>query len=280
MNLGPSHKFISSLAFGALLTATLPLSAQQPVQTATAPPPVYDVVAIHENKSSALGSSTGLRNGTFIATNATVRMILSAAYGIRQDLISGLPGWANSTHFDVNAKISDPDMAALKNLSPEQRRAMMVTFLQDRFHLRAHIETKTLPVYDLVIAKDGSKLKENTGSLQKTMPQDRLLGSQARQHHDQQLPDDRRRHSASHLAANLAFRVQRNVIDKTGLTGKYDFTLKWRPTELEGKADASADDNAPDLFTALQEQLGLKLEPSKGPVDTLVIDHVEMPTEN
>jgi uncharacterized protein (TIGR03435 family) len=84
----------------------------------------------------------------------------------------------------------------------------------------------------------------------------------------------------SSLAGNLAFRVERNVIDKTGLTGRYDINLKWTPEDLEGKTDASADNNAPDLFTALQEQLGLKLEPSKGPVDTLVVDHVEMPTEN
>jgi uncharacterized protein (TIGR03435 family) len=84
----------------------------------------------------------------------------------------------------------------------------------------------------------------------------------------------------SMLAPNLAFVLERNVIDKTGLTGRYDINLKWTPTEQEGKTEGLTDNPAPDLLTALQEQLGLKLEPSKGPVDTLVIDHVEMPTEN
>ena len=228
------------------------------------------------------------QDASFVATNINLTSLLMNAYGIRPELMSGLPGWANSTRFDVNAKVSDPDIDALKKLTPEQKRtqrqAQMLALLADRFHLQAHIETKTLPVYDLVIAKGGPKLKENTalpsqptdapgpgkppanmkpGSMWISNSQMTAVG----------IP-------TSNLAANLAFRVERNVIDKTGLTGKYDFTLKWRPTELEGKADASTDNDAPDLFAALQEQLGLKLEPSKGPVDTLVIDHVELPTEN
>ena len=277
---------LSRYAFALAASLLAPcLFAQQPQTTAaTATPPTYDVVSIHENKSGSNGMSVRGGGASFVATNINLTTLLMNAYGIRSDLMSGLPGWANSTHFDINAKISDPDIAALKNLSREQRQAMMVTFLQDRFHLRAHIETKTLPVYDLVIAKGGPKLKENTAL--PSQPPDAPGSDKA--------PANMKPGSmmisnsqmtavgipTSNLAANLAFRVQRNVIDKTGLTGKYDFTLKWRPTELEGKADASADDNAPDLFTALQEQLGLKLESSKGPVDTLVIDHIEMPTEN
>ena len=84
----------------------------------------------------------------------------------------------------------------------------------------------------------------------------------------------------SNLATNLAFQVERNVIDKTGLTGNYDIDLKWTPHELEGKTDGLTDNNAPDLFTALQEQLGLRLESSKGPVQTLIIDRADMPSAN
>ena len=276
---------IVSLAIAGLFSATLPLAAQQPSQTTaiTAPHLVYDVVSIRENKSASNNVSVRGGGASFIATNITLTNLLMNAYNIREEFMSGLPGWANSTHFDVNAKVSDPDVAALKTLSREQRQAMIVALLSDRFHLRAHIEVKTLPVYDLVIAKGGPKLKENTG-LPTPAPDTPDPGKPPTSMKPGSIYISNSGMTAvgiptSNIAANLAFQVERNVIDKTGLTGKYDFTLKWTPTELQGKTTGN-DDNAPDLFTALQEQLGLKLEPSKGPVDTLVIDHVEMPTEN
>lgn len=259
------------------LLLSLPVIAlgQQP---STAPLPVYDVASIHENKSGTNNVRVSTRDATFTATNYPLGDLISSAYGIREDLISGLPGWADSTRFDISAKVSDPDIEALKKLSREQRHAMLVALLANRFHLKAHIETKTLPVYDLVIAKGGSRLTENTIPADQAAPGPLGLkpGSMMISNSEMNavgIP-------ISNLAQNLAFRVERNVIDKTGLTGKYNFTLKWRPDELDGKADATTDSNAPDLFTAIQEQLGLKLEPSKGPVPTLVIDHVEMPSEN
>ncbi len=220
-------------------------------------------------------------NDAFTATNTTLTFLLLSAYNIREDLISGLPGWANSFHFDINAKISDPDVDAIKKLSRDQRRAMIATLLNDRFHLRAHIETKTLPVYDLVIAKGGSKLKENAAPPAASL--DPGAAPSSLKPGSFMISDSQMTGVAipiSVLVPNLGFQVQRNVIDKTGLTGKYDISLKWTPAELEGKTDTSTDNNAPDLFTALQEQLGLKLEPSKGPVDTLVVDHIEMPSAN
>jgi uncharacterized protein (TIGR03435 family) len=281
MNIGRPSSLISALALGALLSTTLHLAARQPSQTRTAaaPVPVFDVVAIHENKSPSDNMSIRWGGDAYVATNTTLTSLLMGAYGIREDLISGLPGWANSVHFDVNAKVSDPDADALKKLSREQRQAMMVALLKDRFHIQAHVEVKTLPVYDLVIAKGGPKLKENTVSLAASTDPGKtpfnlrpgsfmISGSQM----------TGIAIAVSTLATNLAFHVERNVIDKTGLTGRYDISLKWAPDVQDGKTDTSAD--APDLFTALQEQLGLKLEPSKGPVDTLVIDHVEMPSEN
>jgi uncharacterized protein (TIGR03435 family) len=272
---------MSSVAFGAVLIAALHLPAQQATQAVAATPvPVYDVVSIHENKSGSGGMSFRWTEGGFAGSNITVPLLLTDAYDLRQELISGLPGWADSFHFDLNAKVSDPDVNALKKLSPDQRRAMMLALLNDRFHLRAHIEIKTLPVYDLVLAKGGSKLKEDNALPSKDFdPADKsgkpptggFLFS-AGQMTGTAIP-------VSTLAATLAVHVERNIIDKTGLNGKYDINLKWTPPELESK-DTGVDNNAPDLFTALQEQLGLKLESSKGPVDTLVIDHVEMPTAN
>ena len=211
-------------------------------------------------------------------TNMTLTDILLNAYFIRPELMSGLPHWADSTRFDINAKVSDPGINVLK-LPDEQFHAMMVAFLTDRFHLRAHIETKTLPVYDLVIAKSGIRFKENVA-----VPSSGEDSAHPNTKPGTVLVNNNHLTAVgvpiSNLATNLAFQVERNVIDKTGLTGNYDIDLKWTPHELEGKTDGLTDNNAPDLFTALQEQLGLKLEPSKGPVDALVIDHVEMPTEN
>ena len=274
---------------GLLLLSATCLFAQQPGQTtAVTTPPLFDVVSIHENKTGSNNVSIRNGDGSFVATNISLINLLMNAYHIRPELISGLPGWANSTHFDVNAKISDPDIAALKKRTSEQRRAesqaQTLALLTDRFHLQAHIETKTLPVYDLVIAKSGPRLKENT-----TLPSPDTPGTGPRNLKPGSMMISNSGSNSemtavgvpiSNFAQNLAFQVERNVIDKTGLTSKYDFSLKWTPMQLEGKTDGTADNNAPDIFTALQEELGLKLEPSKGPVDTLVVDHVEMPTEN
>ena len=279
MNVGHRFGLIGSLACAALLCSSTHLTAQQLSQVPAASLPVFDVVAIHENKSASDNMSIGWGGDAFVAKNTTLISLLMGAYSIREDLMSGLPGWAGSTRFDVNAKVSDPDADALKKLTREQRRAMMVALLTDLFHLRTHIVTKTLPVYDLVIAKGGSKLKEHAA-----LPSTNLEPGKTPfnlKDGSFMISDSQMTGVAvpiSILAPNLAFRVERNVIDMTGLTGKYDINLKWTPAELQGKADA--DNNAPDLFTALQEQLGLKLEPSKGPVDTLVIDHIEMPSEN
>jgi len=264
----PIRTLLLGLSFSSIVIA------QQPTTT---PLPVFDVVAIHENKSPSDNMTIRWGGDSYIATNATLASLLMAAFGTREDLMSCLPGWATSTHFDVNAKISDPDADALKKLTRQQRQAMMVALINDRFHLRAHIEVKTLPVYDLVIAKDGSKLKQNDAV--PPISFDPGKAPSAHQPGSFTVGNSEMTGVAipvSILARSLAFWVERNVIDKTGLTGKYDINLKWTPTELQGKTD----DNAPDLFTAIQEQLGLKLEPSKGSVDTLVVDHVEMPSAN
>jgi uncharacterized protein (TIGR03435 family) len=280
MNVAHAFKHISSISVSALLAATLPLSAQQSPQAtvaAAAPLPVYDVVSIHENKSGSNGTSFDTEDATWVATNVSLASLLTNAYNIRSTLMSGLPKWASAIRFDVNAKISDPDIDVLRKLSKEQRSAMLLAFLSDRFRLKAHIETKTLPVYDLVIAKGGLKLRQNN--------------SYPGQSGDPSSPDFkgtfRVRNSEltatgipmSVFAYYFASRAGRTIIDKTGLKGKYDLSLKWTPDD-QPVPDNGSGDRAPDLFTALQEQLGLKLESSKGPVDTLVVDHVEMPTEN
>jgi uncharacterized protein (TIGR03435 family) len=214
-----------------------------------------------------------------------LKAIISNAYGIRQDLISGAPGWTESTQYDIEAKEGESVAAALQKLSNEQRadqiRLMLQALLADRFHLKVNHVVKELPVYELVIAKGGFKLKEAdpnnayAGGIKGPDGVSGVLLTGAGRLTAQAI-------QMSMLVTNLSYQVDRTVVDKTGLTGKYDFTLKWTPDQGLSTLPpgAESDSSGPSIFTAIQEQLGLKLESTKGLVQTLVIDHVERPSEN
>jgi uncharacterized protein (TIGR03435 family) len=269
-----------------------PGGAAQPGVTADVKVPAFDVVSVKQNKSGGGGMRTMFKPDGYSGTNVSLKLLIQMAYGIRQDLISGGPGWVESERFDVDAKVAGPDVDALKKLSPEQRRPMLQSALADRFKLKVHTETKQLPVYELVVAKGGSKLKE--AAPDDTYPNG-IKG-----------PDGTSRAgmmrmgpgqltgqgiTMSSLVNLLSSQLQRTVIDKTGLTAKYDLELNWTPEQgsdsmfkgadsSQQRTDAASDSSGPSIFTALQEQLGLRLQSAKGPVETLVIDHVEMPSEN
>jgi uncharacterized protein (TIGR03435 family) len=236
--------------------------------------PVFDVSTIKPNNSGSGSMSISTNLGIFTTTNVSIKMLLTNAFGIRDEFISGLPGWAGSAHYDIVAKVVDADPDAMMHLSKEQRQKMMQQLLADRFHLKTHIETKELPVFDLVMAKGGIKFHEfdhnNPNAKQGNMTVNNTASNAEMTANGMPMES---------LAKMLEGEVQRNVIDKTSLTGKYDLHLKWR-SEEDGPDNGSGDDQAPSLFTALQEELGLKLESSKGPVDTLVVDHIEAPSEN
>jgi len=191
------------------------------------------------------------------------------AYSIKPNVaIPGIPAWANSVLFDVDAKADDETTAAVEKLSQDARstqtQGMLQSLLADRFKLRVHNETREGPVYDLVIAKDGFKLKE--------APESERPGGYSWGNGMIQV----RKGSIESLVFTLSDSLtDRPVIDKTGLTGNYDIDLHWMPDDQQGTPDAG-----PSLFTALQEQLGLKLVPAKGPIETFVVDHVERPSAN
>jgi uncharacterized protein (TIGR03435 family) len=267
-----------------LLFATLPLSIppargqlshKGPVNaialSKTIPP--YDVVSIklHDtSKDPPNQQSSGISTNdhVFTASNASLEMIMEFAYDIKSDQISGLSGPASNAHFDIEAKVLAPDDGKPAKLTDSQLAAMIIPLFADRFHLKAHLAPKTLPVYDLVVNRGGPKIKlsqqegEDPSVNMNWNNNDKVLTA--------------KRASMTDLATALGDEVHRPVIDKTGLAGSADITLKWSD-------DVAAEQGGPDvisIFTALEEQLGLKLQPSKGPVETLVIDHVEMPTEN
>ncbi len=238
-----------------------------PAESVSAKLPAYDVVSIKLNKSGSGSTDVDSNDNRYFAQNVSLKDLLENAYGIKKDLISGVSGAVGSAHFDVEAKVVDRDPDALKKLTGRQYGQMLLPFLVERFQLKAHTETKILPVLELVVIKDGPKFKH---------AEDEKRGSGTSIH-----GDHNGRELTAHnltmtsLASSLTNEVHRTVIDKTGLTGKYDLGLKWSTDDGTAQADST-----PEIFTALQEQLGLKLQPGKGPVETLVVDSVEMPSEN
>jgi uncharacterized protein (TIGR03435 family) len=248
--------------------------APSPVAQQPAPGlPAYDIVVIKPNHSLSHGMSMDMNEATLRAENVSLKHLVVNAYGIREGLMFGLPGWADASRFDVTAKVSDPDLKALSHLSREQRQAMIAALLADRFHLKTHTEIKTLPVYELVVAKGGPKLKPTILPPPGAENPDPLGYGNLDVHGTEITVAGV---TLSDLAMNLTFPLDRTVINNTGLTGRYDFQLRWTPDD----GTTGATDAPPDLFTAIQEQLGLKLQAAKGPVKTLVIDHVELPTAN
>jgi uncharacterized protein (TIGR03435 family) len=194
-------------------------------------------------------------------------VLIRSAYGVLlEHQVAGLPGWAKSERISVEAKMDQETAAALAKLPPmerwKQQQLMLQALLASRFALKAHRESRELPIYVLTVAKGGSKLK-------KTAPDG--LGGNATHASGKYAAHEI---SLQALAANLSFTVGRVVVNKTGLDGGYDFTLEYAPE------NADASDPRPSLFTALEEQLGLKLESSKSPVDVIVVDHIERPTKN
>jgi len=237
--------------------------------------PAYDVVSIkpsHPDNYSSWWKTTA--DG--ISLDTTLKYMIFSAYSILMDnQVSGMPAWASTAQFAVEAKM-DADTAAELGKLPDkdqakQRESMLQAMLGDRFKLRVHHETKELPVYALVVAKGGAKISESPANVDvsESIGPGQLKGQGM---------------EIGSLAMSLSGIVGRLIVDKTGLTGKYDARLEWTPTDLRGTTQANGttplSDAGPSIFTALQEQLGLKLESAKAPVDTIVIDHVEMPSEN
>lgn len=262
-------------AFALLLTVAAVLLPLAPPLHAQAVQLGFDAVSIHLSHSS--GGPTiihsPLDSDQITIVNASPHFLIGEAYGIRlRDLIVGVPAWADSDAYDIEAKVAAPDLPAFHKLLPMQRNPMLQSILADRFHLKVHFETRTLPAYALVVSKSGPKLKQvEPGTLPSglkdpggiTMSRNEITGTGV---------------SMVPLRDVLQMQLGRPIVDRTGLTGNYDFKLKFAPVESNATSDdASA---APSIFTAVQEQLGLGLKSTKAPVQVLVVDHIEKPSEN
>jgi bla regulator protein BlaR1 len=198
-------------------------------------------------------------------------------YDSKDDRVVGLPSWTKSERYDVEAKVDYEDVPKWKALSLTQKSLALQPLLVTRFNLQFHHETRERPTYSLVVAKNGPKLRKaqhvvtnptGTGSPDGTGDRDESTVTPGK---------IVLKGSSLSLLANLLSSqgLSHTVVDKTGLTELYDITLRWSPDDI-GSSDASL----PSLFTALQEQLGLKLEYNKNPIDVIVIDHIERPSAN
>jgi uncharacterized protein (TIGR03435 family) len=252
------------------------------VQPQTGPRPQFEVASIRPNPGNG-GTSMGAGEGGDSEHNVTLKVLMTVAYRIQEFQISGGPSWAGSDRFDVEAKAADP------KAGPDQVRLMLQSLLEDRFKLKLHRETRESSVYALVVDKGGLKMKpsadQTSADVDGPSPPGAgpnhggiRIGSGSLIGNGVAMPL---------LVRMLSQRLDRTIVDKTDLTGRFDLQLQWTPdvgeTPFSPGGDLlppAADSSGISIFVALQEQLGLKLESQKGPVEMFVIDSVEKPSAN
>lgn len=239
-------------------------------KTDTSLPTSYDVMSVKINKSVSDSSSTRTNDGRFTAVNVSLEQLLGGIYDMKPELISGLTGPIASARFDITAAQESPDIAALQKMTPRERWQMLLPLLTERFSLKTHTETKVLPVYELTVLPSGPKFKL---SAQQTGPNG---GSTSTNGNNGRVTLTAHEVSMTSLAKTFSGQIHRTVLDRTFLSGSFDVEMRWSTDN----APETGAETLPLIFTAVQEQLGLKLVPAKGPVETLVVDQVSMPTEN
>jgi len=224
----------------------------------------FDAATVKPNNSGSSSSGTESTNGLLRITNQTLLRMIQYAYNLHDFQISGGPAWVRSDRYDVTARPEG-------SVHEKQMREMLQSLLSERFHLQFHRQTQEGPIYALLIGKNGPKLQpalesDNSGISSNSTAVMTMKGTHV---------------TMEEIAASLANRVGRSVIDKTSLSGRFDFELSWVAdlTLAAGTRDPGADVSGPSIFTALQEQLGLRLDSQKGPIEMLLIDHAEKPVE-
>jgi uncharacterized protein (TIGR03435 family) len=267
-----SNPMMRATAAVALILGASGIVAQSP-----APRPNFDAFEVatikpvdHDPKAGRYITMQGANR--FIGKDYTLKLMIAAAYNLNSREISGGPEWLESDHYDIVA-VTPGEVRPTR----DEQMAMLRNLLADRFKLAFHREQKEFSIYELEVAKGGPKLKPSTAApddpaqLISTVYQQRIV-----------LPA---RNATMGDLASLMQRamLDRPVVDKTGLTGRYDFDLEWAPDETQFGGEvpaASADAPSAPLFSAIQQQLGLKLEAARGPVEALVVDKAERPSEN
>ena len=294
---------LSRLAAGAaLVVSATALSVSRPHAQAPAQAPVpnavltYEAASVKPNKSGVQGSSIRrFPGGRLQATNMPLRALITFAYQLQPFQLVEDPGWIRNETFDIVAKMEGDPPPVMPGSGPDPHMVAMRTLLAERFKLAVHRETRQMDIYELVLARPDGKL----GPALKPTTQDCAAMLAAARGGPPPGPAPGPNSPVvcgirglpgrlvagampmALLASNLSGQVQRIVVDRTGLSGGWDFEITFAPERPlnppPGVEFPPADPNAPSLFTAMQEQLGLKLQSAKGPVDVLVVERVEQP---
>lgn len=246
----------------------------QSAQTDTVSPDLatFDVASIRSSAAEATGShiSHPVHNGEFNAVNVTVRDLLEVAFALPETQMLGGPDWTATERFDIKARTGPAVAEQLAALPADQaklrKRQMLQALLADRFKVSAHAEDRDMRAFALAVAKGGPKLVSTNSAVTDLTGGRGLISIKG--------GND----SLAVLAFELSWRLGRPVVDRTGLQGRYEIKLTWSADD--GASGTTPETSDASLFTAIQEQLGLKLEPYKGPVPVLILDHAEKPSEN
>jgi uncharacterized protein (TIGR03435 family) len=265
---------------GAAPSRTEILAAQIAAAQATDAGPTglkFDAASIKPNNSGSRASNLSLQGRRLVGRNVTLRMLILRAYKVEDHQLAGGPSWLNTDRYDVEAIAAD-DLNRDEINGPVLQR-----LLEERFMLSVRRETQERPIYVLTLAKDGAKLKaENCIARESSAQADGRPDGCGYSVMDNGIILATQVNMTQFISLLIPW-VMRTIVDKTAFTGFFDVDLKWNPNEMAGAAPAdrsSSFADRPSIFIALQEKLGLKLEPARGPVEVLVIDRAEKPTQN
>lgn len=253
-------------------SAAMAQSPAEPVKT-----PAFEFASIRQNVDRQISWHSSFTADGYSAVDVTLQYVLEEAYDLYDsNRWSGGPGWLNDRRFNIEARF---DPAQYKDITLAQRRAMLQHLLANRFGLVAHHQPKELPVFALVVAKHGPKLTTSKPAdlNSRTIYGSNCLVTRGGLGH-LEMKDCTAQDFASLLTITVASDLGRNIVDQTGLTGHYNFNLTWSPEDPA--VAARLDSGAPIIFTALEKQLGLRLKPAKAMLDSIVIDHIGMPSPN
>ena len=228
--------------------------------------PSFEVATIKLSDPDARGTSMHAEGRRFDIKNQTIHNLLAFTYGIHTKQIVDEPSWLATDRYDIDGVIDTEGQPSLRQLQSIIRK-----LLADRFQLKMHRESRELSVYALTFAKDGPKLTKSKGDPNR-------LGDENDQNRNGVVTQSITNMSMTDFTLVMQYFVDRPIVDQTNLTGKWDF--KWTWTSDESRLSPDAVNPPPGLFTAIQEQLGLKFQPTKAATDVLVIDHIEQPSAN
>lgn len=262
-----SGLMLRSLAIGVL---TMPAFGQIPASGSpdnSGATPRFQVATIKPSRPDE-SRTMQYQGNRFATTDTSLVDLLKYAYGLQEQEIAGGPKWLSTAKFDL---VGDPETQTRP--SADEFKKMVQNLLADRFHLATHHETRSLSVFEIVAAKGGPKLTKsvrppNDPPAVAYRPGELAAGNAT---------------LADFAAFLQRYVTDRPVFDRTGITGKYDWSLQWTPDDSQTEGGRQGDDSnhsLPGFFTAIQEQLGLKLQEGRRPAQVLVVDHVEMPSEN